>query len=142
RIVQPARRRQLGAGPGALAATAVFRELAEEIGRALDGCEGERLTGKHCVLGPDGQRLARRVERASTDIQALFGSGDVAEHADRLAMLTTKRAHLLLTWPSRLEAYTGAPDTTHARAVLTARAEFDTALTNFDTAARRALRSA
>jgi hypothetical protein len=125
-------RRGLSAGPGTLAVVPAFDALAHEAGAQLDGYERECLSGNPWRLGQDISAVVHRVEGASTDVQALFGAGAVAEHVDRIVdLLETRRGRI----------FTSRDDDLRAR-VAADRIAFDRELEAFGQAVRRSLQDA
>jgi hypothetical protein len=132
RIVQPGSRRGRSADPGALGAVSDFDALAHEAGTHLDRYEQEGLMGRHWPLRREIAALVRRVEGASTDVQALFGSGPVAEHVDRIVELLEIRGS---------RSFLSRDDGLRAR-VAADRTAYDREVEAFGTAARRSLAAA
>ena len=119
------------------------------VAERLDEYERDRMTGHFRLLGEDTEALVDRVERAGTDVHALFGSGDVTEHADRIVALIEQRRHRMFPFTLGLEMTARGPGRGSLalavelqEKIKADRAAFDVKLTNFGKAARRTLRTA
>ncbi len=86
-----------------------------------------------------------RVERASTDVHALFGSGDVTDHADKIIALIGQRRHRMFPFAIAARGPGRGPQAAAVELqekIEADRAAFDLELASFGKAARRRLQTA